>query len=186
MKLYIKNMVCNRCKATVKSELDKIGIQYDTVKIGEVITQEKITSEQRLKLSAALLQNGFELIDDQKNELIGKLKKSILDLEHYSDEDLQTSFTDYISLIVDDNFISVNKLFEEIEGITIEKYIIKRKIERIKELLVYEDFNLDEVALKMHYSSSVALTNQFKRETGLTPAHFRELRNKRIGNPVIN
>ena len=179
-------MVCNRCKATVKSELDKIGIQYDTVKIGEVVTEGKITSEQRAQLSAALLQNGFELIDDQKNELIGKLKKSILDLEHYSDEDLQTSFTDYISLIVDDNFISVNKLFEEIEGITIEKYIIKRKIERIKELLVYEDFNLDEVALKMHYSSSAVLTSQFKRETGLTPSHFRELRNKRIGNPVIN
>ena len=153
MKLYIKNMVYNRCKTTVKSELDKIGIQYDTVRIGEVITEGRMTSEQRIQLSAALLQNGFELIDDQKNELIGKLKKSILDLEHYSDEDLKTSFSDYISLIVDDNFISLNKLFEEIEGITIEKYIIKRKIERINELLVYEDFDLDKVALKMYYSS---------------------------------
>ena len=178
-------MVCNRCKATVKSELDKIGIHYDSVKIGEVITEGKITSEQRLQLSAALLQNGFELIDDQKNELIGKLKKSILELEHYSDEDLKTSFVDYISLIVDDNFISLNQLFEEIEGITIEKYIIKRKIERIKELLVYEDLNLDEVAFKMRYSSTSALSNQFKHETGLTPSHFRELRQKRISNPVI-
>jgi YesN/AraC family two-component response regulator len=179
-------MVCNRCKATVKSELDKIGITYDTVRIGEAITKNEITPGQRLQLSAALLQNGFELIDVQKNELIGKLKKSILDLEHYSDEDLKTSFTDYISLIADDNFISLNKLFEEIEGITIEKYITKRKIERIKELLVYEDFDLEEIAAKMHYSSTMALTNQFKRETGLTPAHFKELRNNRIGNPVIN
>jgi YesN/AraC family two-component response regulator len=186
MKLYIKNMVCNRCKTTVKSELDKIGIQYEAVRIGEVITEGKITSEQRNQLSEALLQNGFELIDDQKNELIGKLKKSILDLEHHSDEDLKTSFADYISLIVDDNFISLNKLFEEIEGITIKKYIIKRKIERIKELLVYEDLNLDEVAFKMHYSSTIALSNQFKHETGLTPSHFRELRHKRITNPIIN
>lgn len=186
MKLYIKNMVCNRCKATVKSELDKIGIQYDNVRIGEVITEGKITSEQRAQLSAALRQNGFELIDDQKNELIGKLKKSILDLEHYSDEDLKTNFSDYISLIVDDNFISLNKLFEEIEGITIEKYIIKRKIERIKEMLVYEDLNLDEIATKMRYSTTSALSNQFKRETGLTPAHFRQLRNNRIFIPVIS
>jgi YesN/AraC family two-component response regulator len=179
MKLYIKNMVCNRCKTIVKSELDKIGIQYDTVRIGEVITERKITSEQRVQLSEALQQNGFELIDDQKNELIGKLKKSILDLEHYSDEDLKTNFSDYISLIVDDNFISLNKLFEEIEGITIEKYIIKRKIERIKEMLVYEDLNLDEIALKMHYSSTATLTSQFKRETGLAPSHFRQLRYQR-------
>jgi len=179
-------MVCNRCKTTVKTELDIIGIQYETVRIGEVITEGKITSEQRLQLSAALLKNGFELIDDQKNELIGKLKKSILDLEHYSDEDLKTSFADYISLIVDDNFISLNQLFEEIEGITIEKYIIKRKIERIKELLVYEDINLDEVALKMRYSSTTALSNQFKRETGLTPLHFRELRHNRIAIQEIN
>lgn len=179
MKLYIKNMVCNRCKETVKSELDKIGIQYKTVRIGEVTTERKITPEQRGQLSEALLKNGFELIDDQKNELIAKLKKSILDLEHYSDEDLKTSFTDYISLIADDNFISLNQLFEEIEGITIDKYIIKRKIERIKELLVYEDLNLHEIALKMRYSSTTALSNQFKRETGLTPLHFRELRHNR-------
>jgi len=186
MKLYIKNMVCNRCKTTVKSELDKIGIQYDTVKIGEVITEGKITSEQRAQLSAALQQSGFELIDDQKNELIGKLKKSILDLQHYSDEDLKTNFSDYISLIVDDNFISLNKLFEEIEGITIEKYIIKRKIERIKEMLVYEDLNLDEIAIIMRYSTTASLSNQFKRETGLTPAHFRQLRNNRTYTPVIS
>jgi len=186
MKLYIKNMVCNRCETTVKSELDKIGIQYDTVKIGEVSTREKVTSEQRAQLSAALQKVGFELIDDEKNELIEKLKKSIIDLENYSDEDLKTSFLDYISLRVDENFISLNKLFSEIEGVTIEKYIIKRKIDRIKELLVYEDFNLDEIAHKMHYSSTASLSNQFKQQTGLTPSHFKQLRSCKDIIPELN
>lgn len=186
MKLYIKNMVCARCKTTVKAELDEIGIQYDTVKIGEVNTEKEITSKQRLQLSAALLLNGFELIDDQKNDLIEKLKKSIKNLEQYSDEDLKTNFPDFIRLSVGDNFISLNKLFAEIEGVTIEKYIIKRKIERIKEMLVYEDYSLDEVATRMRYSTTASLTSQFKRETGLTPSHFRQLRHDRICIPVIN
>jgi len=186
MKLYIKNMVCARCKTTVKSELDEIGIQYDTVRIGEVTMEKEITSKQRLQLSAALLLNGFELIDDQKNDQIEKLKKSIKNLEQYSDEDLKTNFSDFIRLSVGDNFISLNKLFAEIEGVTIEKYIIKRKIERIKEMLVYEDYSLDEVATRMRYSTTASLTSQFKRETGLTPSHFRQLRLDRVSIPVIN
>lgn len=103
---------------------------------------------------------------------------------NYSDENLKTSFSDFVQLNVDDNFISLNKLFTEIEGISIEKYIIKRKIERIKEMLVYEDIGLDELALKMHYSSSSFLANQFKRETGLSPSHFRRLRYFRNSIPV--
>ena len=176
MKLYIKNMVCDRCKRTVKSELDKIGIQFISVKIGEIDTEKVISSVQRSQLAAALKQCGFELIGESNNKLIEKLKKAILDVEHYSDEDLKINFLDYISMSVDHNFISLNKLFAEIEGITIEKYIIKRKIDRIKELLVYEDLNLDEIARKMHYSSTAALTNQFKQQTGLTPSHFKQLR----------
>lgn len=186
MKLYIKNMVCNRCKTTVKSELDKIGIQYDTVRIGEVTTKNEITPNQRLQFSASMLLSGFELIGNHKNELIEKIKKSIKDLEHYSDEDLKTSFTDFIRLSVGDNFISLNKLFSEIEGVTIEKYIIKRKIERIKEILVYEDLDLDEIAFKMHYSNTAALSRQFKRETGLTPSHFWQLRQDRLSIPQLN
>ena len=186
MKVYIKNMVCTRCETKVKSELDKIGIQYDSVKIGEVDLTENITSEQRILLSMALMLDGFELIDIQKNQLIEKLKKAIMDLEHYSDEDLKKSFSDYISLFVDDNFISLNKLFAEIEGITIEKYIIKRKIEQIKEMLVYEDLKLDEIANQMHYGSTAALTAQFKRETGLSPAHFKQLRQSRKIMPELN
>lgn len=186
MKLYIKNMVCSRCRTTVISELDKIGIHYDSVIIGEVNLSGNITPEQRELFSRALLLDGFELIDNQMNQLIEKLKKAILDLEHYSDEDLKFSFSQYISMIVNDNFISLNKLFGEIEGISIEKYLIKRKIERIKEMLVYEDLSLDEIATKMHYSSTTILTAQFKRETGLSPFHFKQLRQSRKIIPELN
>ncbi len=183
MKLYIKNMVCNRCKIIVKAELDKIGIGYITLELGEVNTKEKISSSQRVQLHDALEQSGFELVDEQKNELIKKLKKAIIDLENYSDEVLKTNYSDYISLNVKDNFLSLNTLFAEIEGITIEKYIIRHKIDRVKELLAYDDLNLAEIALKMHYSNTAQLTSQFKRITGLTPSHFRRLRLTKQNNP---
>jgi copper chaperone CopZ len=186
MKLYIKNMVCGRCKTIVKTELDKLGIHYKAVELGEVIIGKKITGEQHVALYEALQQSGLELIDDHKNALVEKLKSAILDLEHYSDENLKTSFSDYISLIVNENFISLNTLFAEIEGITIEKYIIKRKIELVKELLVYEDLNLAEIAVKMHYSSISQLSSQFKNMTGLTPSHFRQLRQIRNTSLQMN
>jgi len=179
LKLYIKNMVCSRCKTLVKSELDKIGVQYIDVELGEVTIKDKITSGQHTRLYSALQQSGLELIDDQENDLIEKLKKAIFDLEKYSDEDLKTSFSDFISLRVNDNFISLNTLFAEIKGITIEKYIIRHKIDRIKELLVYDDLNLADIAFKMHYSNVAQLSSQFKRITGLTPSHFRQLRHTR-------
>jgi AraC-like DNA-binding protein len=186
MKLYIKNMVCNRCKSIVKAELDKIGITFDTLELGEVNTTNEISPAQRTMLFNSLKLSGFELIDEHKNELIEKLKKAIVDLEHHSNEDLKTNYTDYISLSVNDNFISLNTLFAEIEGITIEKYIIKHKIDRIKELLVYNDLNLAEIAHKMHYSNVLQLSSQFKRITGLTPTHFRQLRQTRIIVPQHN
>ena len=176
-------MVCARCKTTVQAVLDKTGVQYTSVEIGEVNTKKNITSVQRTQLSDALQESGFELIDDHKNDLIVKLKSAIVDLEHYSDEELRISFSDYIDLSVDDNFISLDKLFAEIEGMTIEKYIINHKIERVKELLVYDDLNLDEIAHKMHYSNTAQLSVQFKRTTGLTPSHFRQLRHTRNNNP---
>ena len=186
MKLYIKNMVCGRCKTIVKDELNKIGIRYITVELGEVTTQKKITALQRTRLFDSLLRSGLELIDDKNNGLIEKLKSAIVDLEHFSDEDLKTSYPDYISLIVNDNYISLNTLFAEIEGITIEKYIIKHKIERVKELLVYDDLDLTEIALKMHYSNKAQLSSQFKKITGLTPLHFRQLRQTRNVLPESN
>lgn len=186
MKLYIKNMVCNRCIITVKSQLDKIGIAYDTVELGVINTKNDLTPLQETQLSAALYECGFELIDNQVNGLIEKLKESIVDLEKYSDEDLKTSFSDFISLSLKNNFISLNKLFAEIEGVTIEKYIIRRKIEMVKELLVYDELSLAEIAHKMHYSNAVQLSVQFKKVTGLTPSHFRQLRHSRMTNPGNN
>jgi len=135
MKLYINNMVCTRCKTIIKSEMDKMGLQYNKVEIGVVDTQYKITSSQLAEFDSVLKKNGFELYDGRNDELINNLKKAIIDLEVYSNEDLKTSFADFISLSDDDNFISLNKLFAEIEGVTIDKYIIKHKIARMKELL---------------------------------------------------
>jgi AraC-like DNA-binding protein len=170
----------------VKAELDKIGIPYVTVELGEVDTMKTITTLQREQLNAGLKRCGLELIDDKKNDLIERLKMAIVDLENYSDEDLKTTYSDYISLSVNDNFISLNTLFAEIAGITIEKYIIRHKIDRVKELLVYDDILLADIALKMHYSNVAQLSSQFKRITGLTPSHFRQLRHTRNNNPQMN
>jgi len=186
MKLYIKNMVCSRCKAIVKTELDKLGVFYDSVELGEVTIEKKLTSIQHTMLFAALKQFGLELIDDHKNDLIERLKTAIVDLERCSDEDLKTSYSDFISLSVNDSFISLNTLFSEIEGITIEKYIIKRKIELVKELLGHNNLNLAEIAVKMHYSNVAQLSGQFKSMTGLTPLHFRQLRHISNNNLAIN
>jgi len=179
-------MVCGRCKSIVRSELDKLDIHYVTVELGEVTIRKEITAGQHSKLFKALQEKGFELIDTRKNILIEKLISALIDLEHFSDEDLKTSFSDYISLCVNENFISLNTLFAEIEGITIEKSIIKHKVELIKELLVYDDLNLAEIALKLHYSSAAKLSRQFKRVTGLTPSHFRQLRQVRNIDPQMN
>ncbi len=186
MKLYIKNMVCNRCKTIVKAELDKIGIHYASVELGEVTVKKKITPVEHILLYNALHQSGLELVDEHVNELIEKIKSVIADLEYCSDGDLKTDFSDYISLRLDDNFISLNALFAEIEGITIEKYIIKHKIELVKELLMYHDLNLAEIALKMHYNNLSQLSRQFKSITGLTPSHFRQLRHIRNNHAQLN
>lgn len=179
-------MVCNRCITTVKGELDKLGIQYVRVELGTVTTEIKISSVQHSKLSIALRHAGFELIDNRKNTLIEKLKRAIDDLELNTDEELKTTYTDFISLRVNHNFISLNTLFSEIEGMTIEKYLIKQKIEHIKELLGHNELNLTEIAVKMHYSNAAQLSNQFKNMTGLTPIHFRQLRHISANNTEIN
>jgi YesN/AraC family two-component response regulator len=156
------------------------------VELGEVTIEKKITLAQHTKLSASLKQFGFELIDSRKNKLIEKLKRTIINLELHSDEELKTSHSDYISLSLNYNFISLNTLFSEIEGITIEKYIIKHKIELVKELLGHHDLNMTEIAVKMHYSNVAQLSGQFKSITGLTPLHFRQLRHISHNNPGIN
>jgi AraC-like DNA-binding protein len=179
-------MVCSRCKETVKTELDKLAVRYVSVDLGEVIIRKKLTSDQHHLLKSSLEQFGFELINNEKNYLIEKLKRAIFDLEMFSDEELKTSHSDFISLKVNDNFISLNTLFSEIEGITIEKYIIKQKVELVKELLGHNNLNITEIAVKMHYSNVAHLSSEFKSVTGLTPLHFRQLRHISYKNQAIS
>ena len=168
-------MVCSRCKTIVKSELVKLGIPYISVELGEAITNNKITVLQIAQLSDSLRHSGFELVDQRKNRLIERLKQAINDLAHYSDENLKMSYSDYIRLIVKDNHISLNTLFAELKSISIEKHIINHKIELVKKLLLNNELNLAEIAVKMHYSNVAQLSSQFKSITGLTPFNFRLL-----------
>ena len=179
MKLYIKNMVCIRCKMVVKSELEKLGLHYTTVELGEVEVMEKITPEQHDRFKEALWNAGLELMDDKKSVLIEKIKKVIVELVHYSEEPLPVKFSEYLGKKLGHDYTYLANLFSEVQGTTIEKFLIAHKIERVKELLVYNELTLTEIAYQMHYSSVSHLSNQFKKVTGLTPTHFRQLREKR-------
>jgi AraC-like DNA-binding protein len=179
-------MVCGRCKAIVESAMDTLGIKFLHVDLGEVTISKKLTAQQHNRLFTKLKLSGFELISDQKNDLIEKLKKTIVELENCSDEELHINYTDFISLNVKDNYISLNKLFSEIEGITIEKYIIRQKIEKVKELLDQNELNISEIAVKMHYSSVTQLSSQFRSMTGLTPLHFKQLRHINFNKAAVN
>lgn len=179
-------MVCGRCKAIVESDMDSLGIKFLQVDLGEVTVTKKLSTLQHKRLYTILKQSGFELISDKKNDLIEKLKKTIVDLENCSDEELHVNYTDFIAMNVKDNYISLNKLFSEIEGITIEKYIIREKVEKVKELLDQNDLNISEIAVRMHYSSVTQLSSQFKSMTGLTPSHFKQIRHINFNSAAVN
>ena len=164
----------------VKEELKKLGLHYTTVELGEVEIMEDISVEQHDQFQVALLKSGLELMDDKKSILIQKIKNVIVELIHYSDEPLTVNFSDYLSQKLDHNYTYLANLFSEVQGTTIEKFIIAHKIERVKELLVYNELNLTEIAYLMHYSSVAHLSAQFKKVTGLTPTHFKQLRDKRL------
>jgi len=182
-------MVSNRCKMLVKDELKKLGLHY-IVNMGEADIMENITPEQREQIRIALRQSGLELMDDRKAVLIERIKTVIIEMVHYTDELPKTNFSDHLSAKLNHDYTYLANLFSEVEGTTIEKFIISHKIERVKELIIYDEFNLTEIAWMMHYSSVAHLSNQFKKITGLTPSHFKLLKNKRrspiedIGNTV--
>jgi AraC-like DNA-binding protein len=179
MKLYIKNMVCIRCKMVVKEELGKLGLHHTVVELGEVEVIENISALQHDQIKTALLRSGLELMDDKKSMLIEKIKNVIVELVHYSEEPLAVNFSEYLSRKMNHDYTYLANLFSEVQGITIEKFFIAHKIERVKELLVYNELNLTEIAYKMHYSSVAHLSTQFKKVTGLTPSHFKLLKDKR-------
>jgi AraC-like DNA-binding protein len=172
-------MVCIRCKMVVKAELEKLGLHYTTVELGEVEVMENISAEQHDTFKAALLKSGLELMDDKKSVLIEKIKKVIIELVHYSEEPLSINFSEFLSQQLSHDYTYLANLFSEVQGTTIEKFFIIHKIERVKELLVYNELNLTEIAYLMHYSSVAHLSTQFKKITGLTPSHFKQLRDKR-------
>ncbi|MES2592851.1 MAG: AraC family transcriptional regulator [Bacteroidota bacterium] len=179
MKLYIKYMVSTRCKMAVKEELKKQGLHFIVVDLGEVEIMETISSAQRELLKEALLNSGLELMDDKRAVLIEKIKNVIVEMVHHSDEIIKVNFSNYLSEKLNHDYTYLANLFSEVQGTTIEQFLISHKIERIKELIIYGELNITEIAWKMNYSSVAHLSNQFKKMTGLSPSHFKQLKDKR-------
>lgn len=178
-KLYIKNMVCNRCIMVVTSELQKLGITPLQAELGEVTLAQPLTDEEKTQLSTSLEALGFSLIDNKRARLIEQVKTLIIELVHYNDNNLKVNLSDYLSEKLNHDYNYISNLFSEVEGTTIEKYFIAQKIERVKELLVYDELSLNEIAFRLNYSSVAHLSAQFKKVTGLTPSHFRQIRDKK-------
>ncbi|MDP3002726.1 MAG: AraC family transcriptional regulator [Bacteroidales bacterium] len=163
----------------VKEELKRLGLHFIMVDLGEVEIMENISAEQREQVKIALLKSGLELMDDKRAILIEKIKNTIIEMVHHSDELIKTNFSDYLSEKLNHDYTFLSKLFSEVQGTTIEQFIISHKIERIKELMIYDELNISEIAMKMNYSSVAHLSNQFKKVTGLSPSHFKQLKDKR-------
>lgn len=173
-------MVCSRCKMVVKDELIKFGVHPTSVELGEVEIKEELNDKKKEALNTVLQSFGFDLIDDKKSKLIEKIKNTIVELVHYSDDQLSINFSEYISSKLHHDYNYMSNLFSEVEGITIEKYFISQKIEKVKELLKYDELSLSEIADRLGYSSVAYLSNQFKKQTGLTPTFYKSLKqNKR-------
>jgi len=176
-------MVSIRCKMLVKSELEKLNLPYRTVELGEVELEENISDQRREELKEALLTSGLVLMEDRKSILVEKIKTLIIEMIHYADELPEVNYSIYISQKLNLNYTYLANLFAEVKGITIEHFIIIHKIERVKELIIYNELSLTEIAALMQYSSVAHLSKQFKKITGLTPSHFKQLKNKRR-NPL--
>lgn len=173
-------MVSLRCKLIVRSELEKMNIRFTIVELGEVEIADELTPTQQQELKTALLRSGLELMEDKKSMLIEKIKNLVVEMVHYSDEPPMLNFSAYLSekLKYDYNYLS--NLFSEVKGTTIEHFIIAHKIERAKELLIYNELTLTQIAEKLHYSNVAHLSNQFKKVTGLTPTFFKAMKHKRL------
>ncbi|WP_343593705.1 AraC family transcriptional regulator [Flavobacterium sp.] len=178
MKLYIKNMVCSRCKMVVKSEFEKLGLQTIAVELGEVELEEEISDKQKEVLLENLQILGFDLIDDKKTKTVEKIKNLIVDLVHHKNNDLKINLSDYLAENLNQDYNSLSNLFSEIENTTIEKYFISQKIEKVKELLIYNELSLSEIADILNYSNVAHLSNQFKKITGYTPTSFKQSKDK--------
>lgn len=176
--LRIRNMESDRCRAIVMEELNKLGLHYNSVELGVVELRDNISSFKIQLIDSALKKSGLELLSNNKNLLVEKIKEAVNHLVYYSDDITRPNFSDYISKRVNYDYKYLSKIFSEEEEITIEKYIIRQRIERVKELLIFDGLSLSEIAYKMLYSSVAHLSNQFKKVTGLSPVQYRQLRLK--------
>lgn len=172
-------MVSARCKMAVKEELKKLGLHFIVVELGEVEIMENISSAQRVSLGEGLKRSGLELMDDKRAILIERIKTTIIEMVHHTDGECNMNFSDFLSRKLEHNYTYLANLFSEVQGTTIEQFTISHKVERIKELIIYDELNITEIAWKMNYSSVAHLSNQFKKVTGLTPTHFKQLKDKR-------
>lgn len=179
MKLFLKYMVSLRCKILVKAELEKLGLHWITVELGEAVIKEDISADMWKKLDQQLRKSGIELIEDKKSIFIEKIKIIIIELVHYSEEPLQVNLSDYLQQKLEHEYTHLANLFSESQGITIEHFYIMHRVERIKELLMYDELNITEIAWQMHYSSVAHLSAQFKKITGLTPSFFKKIKQKK-------
>jgi AraC-like DNA-binding protein len=166
----------------VREELDKLGLRYGAIDLGMVEMPQELTEQQRQQLKENLLKSGLELLDDNKSILIEKIKNVIVEMIHYSEEIPKINYSDYISEKLDYDYTYLSNIFSEVKGITIQQFIIINKIEKVKELLLYDELNLTEISRKLHYSSVAHLSNQFKKITGLSPSFFKKLKKKRHEN----
>jgi AraC-like DNA-binding protein len=182
MRFYIKYMVSQRCKLMVKSELDKLGIKHFAPELGTVEVLEEIGDDLRLRLASGLLESGLELLDDKKAILIEKVKNAIVEMVHHSDEFPLSKYSSHLSERLGYDYTYLSNVFTAVKGITIQQYIILNRIERVKELMLYDEMNLTEISRKLHYSSVAHLSNQFKKITGMTPSFYRHLKEKRTAN----
>jgi AraC family transcriptional regulator len=180
MHLYIKNMVCNRCILVVQQELEKLKIEACKVTLGEVETTAELSKEQLKQLDENLSALGFELLDNSKQQLIEKIKNILIQQVHHSHQQETHNFSEVLSKALHKDYSYLSSLFSEVEGVTIEKFLINQKIEKVKELIIYDEMSLSEIAYQLGYSSVAHLSNQFKKVTGLTPSHFKQVgQNKR-------
>ena len=175
MQLFIKNMVCDRCIMVVKQELDKLQLTANFIVLGEVQLSKELTKKQLAQLKQNLADLGFELLDDSRKRLIEKIKNIIIDQVHHSSIDEQYNFSEILSKKLMKDYSYLSRLFSDVECITIEKYIINQKIEKVKELIIYNEMTLSEIAYQLGYSSVAYLSAQFKKVTGLTPSHFKKV-----------
>ncbi len=172
-------MVSERCKLAVKAELRKLNLHFVFVDLGEVEVMETLSVNEIEMLKAGLNASGLELMDNKRSILIERIKSVIIEMVHHSDEVIKVNFSDYLSEKLQHDYTYLSNLFSEVQGTTIEQFIILHKVERIKELIIYDELNITEIAWKMNYSSVAHLSNQFKKVTGLSPSHFKQLKNKR-------